>query len=246
MTEHAPHRVAVVVMPGVLALDFGIAAQVFSEPHYAVDICAEAGSAVPSAGFTITAPVGLDALDHADSVVVPGSADIDVPASPSVVDALRAAHARGARLISICSGAFALAATGLLDDRPATTHWQVAGELSRRYPKIDVRPNQLFVDDGDILTSAGVTAGIDLCLHIIRGDYGAAAANRQARFLVAPPNRTGGQVQYIEKLLPQSKGSELAQLRDWMLDNLTEHLNLDLLAQRSHMSRRTLIRRFRE
>ena len=120
-----------------------------------------------------------------------------------VVNALRAAHARGARLVSICSGAFALAAAGLLDGRPATTHWRVTDELHRRFPRIDVRPNQLYVDDGDILTSAGVTAGVDLCLHLIRTDHGAAAANRRARALVAPPNRAGDQAQYIEKLLPQ-------------------------------------------
>jgi len=172
------HRVAVMAIPGVLALDFGIPAQVFAEdPHYDLVVCAETGSPVSSSGFTITAPARLDALDSADSVIVPGYRDIDAPVSQPVVNALRAAHARGGRLVSICSGAFALAAAGLLDGRPATTHWQVADKLRRRYPKIDVRPNQLYVDDGDILTSAGVTAGVDLCLHLIRTDHGAAAAN---------------------------------------------------------------------
>jgi transcriptional regulator GlxA family with amidase domain len=241
------HRVAVLVMPGVLALDFGIPAQVFSEdPHYELVVCAETGSLVSSSGFAIAAPAGLDALSRADTVIVPGYRDFDATVSQAVVNALRAAHARGARLVSICSGAFALAATGLLDGRPATTHWRVTDELHRRFPRIDVRPNQLYVDDGDILTSAGVTAGVDLCLHLIRTDHGAAAANRRARALVAPPNRAGDQAQYIEKLLPQARGYELAQLRDWMLDNLAEPLNLDALAQRAHMSRRTLIRRFRE
>jgi transcriptional regulator GlxA family with amidase domain len=241
------HRVAVLVMPGVLALDFGIPVQVFAEdPHYDLVVCAETGSPVSSSGFAITAPARLDALDRADSVIIPGYRDIDAPVSQSVVYALRAVHVRGARLVSICSGVFALAAAGLLDGRPATTHWQVADELRRRYPRIDVRPNQLYVDDGDILTSAGVTAGVDLCLHLIRTDHGAAAANSRARALVAPPNRTGDQAQYIEKLVPQANGSELAQLRDWMLDNLAQPLSLDALAQRAHMSRRTLIRRFRE
>jgi transcriptional regulator GlxA family with amidase domain len=241
------HRVAVLVMPGVLALDFGIPAQVFAEdPHYDLVVCAETASPVSSSGFAITAPARLDALDRADSVIIPGYRDIDAPVSQSVVYALRAAHMRGARLVSICSGAFALAAAGLLDGRPATTHWQVADRLRQRYPRIDVRPNQLYVDDGDILTSAGVTAGVDLCLHVIRTDHGAAAANSRARALVAPPNRTGDQAQYIEKLLPQANGSELAQPRDWMLDNLSQPLSLDALAQRAHMSRRTLIRRFRE
>ena len=117
----------------------------------------------------------------------------------------------------------------------------MADELRRRYPWIDVRPNQLYVDDGDILSSAGVTAGVDLCLHLIRIDYGAAAANRRARALVAPPNRAGDQAQYVEKLLPQASGSELAQLRDWMLDNLAQPFNLNALAHRAHMSRGTLI-----
>jgi transcriptional regulator GlxA family with amidase domain len=146
----------------------------------------------------------------------------------------------------VAAGAFALAAAGLLDGRPATTHWQLTDQLQRRYPQIDVRPNQLYVDDGDILTSAGVTAGVDVCLHLIRTDHGAAAANACARALVAPPQRAGGQAQYIERLVPESSGGELAPLRDWMLENLTQPLSIDTLAERAHMSRRTLVRRFRE
>jgi transcriptional regulator GlxA family with amidase domain len=134
----------------------------------------------------------------------------------------------------------------LLDGRRATTHWQLTGQLQRRYPQIDVRPNQLYVDDGDILTSAGVTAGVDVCLHLIRTDYGAAAANARARALVAPPQRAGGQAQYIERLLPEPSGGELAPLRDWMLENLAQPLSIDALAEHAHTSRRTLIRRFRE
>lgn len=159
--------------------------------------------------------------------------------------ALQAAHRRGARLVSICTGAFALAAADLLDGRPATTHWQLTHQLQRRYPQIDVRPNQLYVDDGNILTSAGVTAGVDVCLHLIRTDH-AAAANACARALVAPPQRAGGQAQYIERLVPESSGDELAPLRDWMLENLTQPLSIDTLAERAHMSRRTFVRRFRE
>lgn len=163
-----------------------------------------------------------------------------------VLAALRSAHARGARLVSICSGAFALAAAGLLDERPATTHWQQTDELRWRYPQVDVLPNRLYVDDGDILTSAGVTAGVDLCLHLIRSDQGAAAANTRARALVAPPQRAGGQAQYIERLRPEASGGRLAPLRNWMLGNLANDLSVDVLAERAHMSRRTLIRRFRE
>ena len=164
----------------------------------------------------------------------------------SVLDAIRVAHARGARLVSICTGAFALAAAGLLDGRPATTHWRWTDELQRRHPKVDVLPNRLFVDDGDILTSAGVTTGIDLCLHLIRRDHGAAAANTRARALVAPPQRQGGQAQFVERLRPEASGDELGPLRDWMLENLALPLDLDTLARRAHMSRRTLTRRFRE
>ena len=246
MRTAATHRVVVVVMPGVLALDFGIPAQVFSaDPHYDLIVCAESDTTLSSAGFAISAPARLDALDRADTVVIPGYADIDTPVPPTLIDALRAARARSARLVSICSGAFVLAAAGFLDGRPATTHWQVADQLAKRYPQIDVRMNELYVDDGDILTSAGVTAGVDLCLHLIRKDHGAAAANSRARALVAPPNRAGGQAQYSENMLRPTNGSELALLRDWMLDHLSEPLDLDTLARRAHMSRRTLVRRFR-
>ena len=160
--------------------------------------------------------------------------------------ALRDAHQRGARLVSICSAAFALAAAGLLDGQPATTHWQVTDKLQRQYPLVDVLPNRVYVDDGDILTSAGVTAGIDLCLHLIRRDNGAAAANRRARALVAPPQRPGGQAQYVERLLPEASGDQLAPLRTWLLGHLTESIDLDTIAGSAGMSRRTLVRRFRE
>ena len=242
------HHVAVLALPSVFPLELGIPAQIFSsEPQYRLTVCTPVSTgSVPTSGFTITATAGLDTLSGADTVVVPGYQDVDAPVPPSALAALQAAHRRGVRLVSICSGAFALAAAGLLDGRPATTHWQLTGQLQRRYPQIDVRPNQLYVDDGDILTSAGVTAGVDVCLHLIRTDHGAAAANACARALVAPPQRAGGQAQYIERLVPKSSGGELAPLRDWMLENLTQPLSIDTLAGRAHMSRRTLIRRFRE
>ena len=242
------HHVAVLALPGVFPLELGIPAQIFSsEPQYQLTVCTPAPDrSVPASGFTITATAGLAALNGADTVIVPGYQDADAPVPASALTALQAAHRRGARLVSICSGAFALAAAGLLDGRPATTHWQLTGQLQRQYPQIDVRPNQLYVDDGDILTSAGVTAGIDVCLHLIRTDHGAAAANACARALVAPPQRVGGQAQYIERLARESRVGELAPLRDWMLDNLAQPLSIDALAGRAHMSRRTLIRRFRE
>ncbi|MFF2659040.1 GlxA family transcriptional regulator [Kitasatospora sp. NPDC058032] len=248
MSATAGHRVAVLALPGVLPLDLGIPAQVFgSDPHYRVTVCVDpAAGPVSSGGFTVTAPAGLEALRDADTVVVPGYVEPQAPPPATVLSAIRSAHARGARLVSICTGAFTLAAAGLLDGRPATTHWRDAAELQRRYPRIDVRPNRLFVDDGDILTSAGVTAGIDLCLHVIRRDHGAAAANDRARALVAPPQRSGDQAQFIERFRPADRGDELAPVRAWMLDNLAARHSVDELARRAHMSRRTFIRRFQQ
>jgi len=248
MESGHPHRVAVVVLPGVIPLEFGTATQVFGrDPHYDLTVCAEGrAAAVPGSGFVINTAAGLEGLERADTVIVPGYEDVDVSVSEAVLDALRVARVRGVRLVSICTGAFALAAAGLLDGRPATTHWRWTHELQARYPAVEVLPNRLFVDDGDILTSAGVTAGIDLCLHLIRRDHGAAAANTRARALVAPPQRQGGQAQYVERLLPEASSHDLGPLRDWMLENLALPHDLDTLAGRAHMSRRTLTRRFRE
>jgi len=232
----------------VIPLEFGTATQVFGrDPHYDLTVCAEGrAAAVPGSGFVINTAAGLEGLERADTVIVPGYEDVDVSVSEAVLDALRVARVRGVRLVSICTGAFALAAAGLLDGRPATTHWRWTRELQARYPAVEVLPNRLFVDDGDILTSAGVTAGIDLCLHLIRRDHGAAAANTRARALVAPPQRQGGQAQYVERLLPEASNHDLGPLRDWMLENLALPHDLDTLAGRAHMSRRTLTRRFRE
>jgi transcriptional regulator GlxA family with amidase domain len=239
------HKVTVLVLPGVLPLEFGIAVQIFgTDPHYDLTVCAS--SPVRDDGFCLTVFAGLGALADAETVIVPGYRDITAKPPGDVLAALRDAHRRGARLVSICSAAFALAAAGLLDGRPATTHWQVTGELRRQYPLVDVVPDCLYVDDGDILTSAGVTAGIDLCLHLIRRDFGAAAANSRARALVAPPQRAGGQAQYVERLLPDAAGDQLAPLRAWLLDHLTEPIDLDTIAGSAGMSRRTLVRRFRE
>ncbi|MFJ2782236.1 GlxA family transcriptional regulator [Kitasatospora sp. NPDC087315] len=248
MSAVEEHRVAVLALPGVLPLDLGIPVQTFgTDPHYRVTVCADpAAGPVRSGGFTVTAPAGLEALRDADTVVVPGYEDPQAAPPAAALSAIRSAHARGARLVSICTGAFALAAAGLLDGRPATTHWRDAAALQRWYPRIDVRPNRLFVDDGGILTSAGVTAGIDLCLHIIRRDHGAAAANNRARALVAPPQRPGDQAQFIERFRPADRGEELAPVRAWMLDNLAHRHSVDELARRAHMSRRTFIRRFQQ
>src|SRR6185295_4779912 len=248
MVRTSAHRVAVLAVPGVLALELGTAAQIFGrDSHYDLTVCAERPTVpTPSSGFAISTSAGLEALRRAETVIVPGYEDVNASVSTAVADALRAAHERGARLVSICSGAFALAAAGVLDGRPATTHWLWTAELQSRYPRIEVLPNRLFVDDGDVLTSAGVTTGIDLSLHLIRRDFGSAAANTRARGLVAPPQRQGGQAQFIERLMPDASGEQLGSRRDWMLENPALTLDLGTLATRAHMSRRTLSRRFRE
>src|SRR6266566_8579029 len=227
------HRVAVLGLPGVIPLELGIAMEVFGRSaHYELTVCTEGGVVqAAGTGFTLTTSAGLEPLRRADTVIVPGYENIDATVSAAVLNALRRAHGRGARLVSICTGAFAIAAAGLLDGRPATTHWRRADELQRRYPLVEVLPNRLFVDDGDILTSAGVTAGIDLCLHLIRRDLGAAAANSEARMLVAPPQRQGGQAQFIERLRPDANGHQLGSLRDWMIENLALPLDLEVLAK---------------
>ena len=243
-----PHRVAVLALPAVIPLELGIAAEIFGrDPHYRLTVCAEGRSALlPGSGLTVKTPAGLEGLKRAETVIIPGYEDVDATVSTATLDAIRAAHARGARLVSICTAAFALAAAGILDDRPATTHWRWTAELQRRYPRINVLPNRLFVDDGDVLTSAGVTTGIDLSLHLIRRDFGSAAANTRARGLVAPPQRQGGQAQFIERLKPNANGDQLGSLRDWMLESLALPIDLDMIATKAHISRRTLSRRFRE
>jgi transcriptional regulator GlxA family with amidase domain len=242
------HRVAVLGLPSVIPLEVGIAMEVFGRSaHYDPTVCTEGGMVeTAGTGVTLTTSAGLESLRRADTVIVPGYEDIDATLSAAVLNALTRAHGRGARVVSICTGAFAVAAAGLLDGRPATTHWLWADELQRRHPLVEVLPNRLFVDDGDILTSAGMTTGIDLCLHLIRLDLGAAAAHSEARMLVAPPQRQGGQAQYVEQLRPEATGDHLGPLRDWMVENLTLPIDLDMLAAQANVSRRTLTRRFRE
>jgi transcriptional regulator GlxA family with amidase domain len=243
------HHVVVLALPGALALDYGIPVQVFgswTEGPYTLTVCGpEPGPLRLDSGPALLVEHGLEALADADTVIVPGLAHADPP-GPAVCEALAAAAARGVRMVSICSGAFVLAAAGRLDGRRAATHWTKAAELARRHPAVTVEEDVLYVDEGDVLTSAGVAAGLDLCLHIIRGDLGAAAANRRARGLVTAPHRTGGQAQYIDRAVPGTPGGPLEDLRCWLLEHLDEPLSLDQMARRAGMSRRTLIRRFHE
>ncbi|MGV9612893.1 GlxA family transcriptional regulator [Nocardia xishanensis] len=242
------HRVTVLIPDDVVVLDAAIPMDVFgSDPNYQLQVCAAAPTVRTSVpGLSCGAVAGLEAMERSHTVVVPGYASFDRPLPEPVIRALRDAHGRGTRMLSICTGAFALAAAGLLADRPATTHWRAAPLLQARYPDIDIRHDRLFVDNGDVLTSAGVTSGIDLCLHLVRKDFGAAAANDRARDLVAPPIREGGQTQFTRPFLADTPAATLADLRAWILANLDHPHTLDGLARRCNLSRRTFIRRFRD
>ncbi len=239
------HVIAVLALHGLIPFDLTIPCEVFGRvPGYDVRVCG-AARRVRAAHFDLAVPHGLEAIDGADTVIVPGVADVNVPVPPKVIAALQRAAARGARLASICSGAFVLAASGLLDGKRATTHWLAAPALARRYPGIEVDADVLFVDGGRILTSAGAAAGLDLCLHILRRDRGAAIAAEAARIAVMPPQREGGQAQFIRHDSP-AEGGSLDPLLDWLRRNLRRPLTLEAIADHAGMSVRTLSRRFRD
>ncbi len=254
-----PHRVAVLALDGVIPFELGIPQRIFDrargpagERLYTVTTCAVAapGPVRTSADYAIVVEHGPEVLDGADTVIVPASYELGpVYERGTLTGGLAAALARvrpGTRFVSICTGSFVLAAAGLLDGRPATTHWSSADAFQRLHPRVRVDPNVLFVDDGDVLTSAGVAAGIDLCLHIVRRDHGAAVANEVARHTVVPPFRDGGQAQYIERPLPQPRQATTAAARAWALTRLDEAITLRDMAERESMSVRTFTRRFRE
>lgn len=244
------HQVAVLVLEGALPLDVGIPAEVFHPETgfgYEVSVCGVTAGTVPShGGFGYAVPRGLDALADADTIIVPGYAPAGRPIPVQVCDALRSAASRGARIASICYGAFALAEAGLLDGLRATTHWDAADTLAARYPQIAVEPNVLYIDQGSILTSAGAAAGLDLCLHIVRCDLGVSAANEIARGLVTAPYRTGGQAQYLPKTSSAAHGDTLAETREWAMARLDQPLTIAGLAAHAQMSPRTFLRRFAE
>jgi transcriptional regulator GlxA family with amidase domain len=251
------HRIAVLVLDGVAAFDLGVPSQVFGaargpgrEQLYEVRTCTADGRPVrTSGGFRAVPDDGPEILDRADSVVIPGiHGDLRLP--PAVLEpAEAAALARvpdRTRMISICTAAFALAAVGRLDGRPATTHWAYADRFRSFFPRVRLDPDVLFVDDGDVLTSAGVAAGVDLCLHVVRRDHGSEVANGAARRCVVPPWRDGGQAQFIERPLPAATAASTGPARAWALRNLHEPLDLAALAGRAHMSVRTFTRHFRD
>jgi AraC family transcriptional regulator, transcriptional activator FtrA len=255
--------VAVYVYDGLCAFEFSCAAEVFGlarpelgKDWYRFETCAANGRGISGQfGMNMKVAGGLERMAAAGTIVIPGWEGIDVPVPDSIVQALIAAHARGARLLSICSGAFVLAATGLLDGRQATTHWRYADELRRRYPKIRVNPNVLYVDEGQLLTSAGSAAGLDLCLHLVRRDFGPAVANHVARRLVIPPHRDGGQAQFLERPVeprdlqppgPESpRRKSIAALMEAVRRRLDEPWRIAELARHIAMSERTFMRRFR-
>jgi AraC family transcriptional activator FtrA len=242
------HHVVALVAGEIVAFDLAIPAQVFGrEPElYSFAVCAaRAGPVATETGFDVLVPHGLDELVRADTVIVPGIGDRAWPLAPEPLAALRAAAARGARIASICTGAFVLAAAGLLDGRRATTHWRYAARLAREFPAVRVEPDVLYVDEGAVLTSAGVAAGIDLCLHIVRGDHGAGVANDVARRIVVAAHRGGGQAQFVERPLPGAPGDGgLAPTRAWMEERLAQPLTVGEMARHAGYSARSFARRF--
>jgi transcriptional regulator GlxA family with amidase domain len=248
------HTIAVIAYEGVIPFHLSVPCIVFgddllklSAPRYRLLICGEEVGLIPTiSGFHIEVQHDLSVLESADTVIVPAWRGPDDRPSDTLLEALRAAHARGARMVGLCLGTFVLARAGLLDGRAASTHWAWAGEFERTYRNVALDQNALYIDEGDILTSAGTAAAIDCCLHLVRRDHGAEVANRIARRLVVAPHRHGGQAQYIEKPLPASGGSDrLSSTLDWAIANLNEPLSLAQLAARAGMSLRSFTRHFK-
>ncbi|SCG49376.1 Transcriptional regulator GlxA family, contains an amidase domain and an AraC-type DNA-binding HTH domain [Micromonospora zamorensis] len=242
--------VAIAATDGMLHFEVGMACEVFArdptgqaDPWYEVVVCGP--GPVRVGRFQMEPDDGLDRLARADTVIIPAVEDVDVDVSPDLLDAVRAAHAAGARMVSLCTGAFVLAAAGVLDGLRATTHWAHTEALAARYPRVRVDPDVLYVDNGTVLASAGKAAAIDLCLHLIRRDHGSTVANAVARRLVVPPHRAGGQAQYVTTPVPARDDHPLAALFPWVLQRLDRPLTVEDLARQANMSSRNLARHFR-
>jgi transcriptional regulator GlxA family with amidase domain len=249
------HVVALALTDQLPIFDFAVPGEVFGidrsdlvDPWYDLRLCAgEPGTLRTTGGLLIDTPYGLDDIVAADTVLVPGSQrTLQLQPPPDLVEALRAAHARGARVASICTGAYLLASAGLLDGRRATTHWMNASDFSWRFPSVRFDPGVLYVDEGDVLTSAGTGASIDLCLHLVRRDHGAAVANEVARRMVVPPHREGGQAQYAQPVAGAWPHDDLAPALEWARANLAERLTVDRMAAVARLTPRTFARRFRD
>jgi transcriptional regulator GlxA family with amidase domain len=240
---------ALAVTRGMLHFELSVALEVFGGDHTAVVdpwyrflVCGP--EPVRVGRFWLEPDSGLDQLARADTVVVPGWADPELDPPADLVEAVRAAYEAGARVASLCTGAFVLAAAGLLDGRSATTHWMHTSALAARYPRIDVDPGVLYVDNGRVLTSAGKAAALDLCLHVVRLDHGSAVANAVARMLVVPPHRAGGQAQFIATPVPEPDEHWLTQLFGWVVERLDQPLTVEDIARQASMSSRNLTRHF--
>jgi transcriptional regulator GlxA family with amidase domain len=245
-------KVVLLALPGVAPFEFGVVCEVFGidrtatgGPAFDFTIAtADPGPVRTSLGFDMTILTGLDVADDADLIAVPAHTTGGI--DERFLEVLRAAEARGAWILSVCSGAFVLAEAGILNGRKATTHWMHTDRLAREFPQVEVDPDVLFVEDNRVITSAGTAAGIDAALHLVRVEHGAAAANVIARRMVIPPQRDGGQAQYIPTPVQERCTDSLAGVAEWMLDNLAEDLTIDQMARRALMSSRTFARRFRE
>jgi len=248
------HLVVAVVYDRLCTFEFGCVTELFAleRPELEVDwyrfaVCAsEPGPIRAAGGITVAAPYSLRMLERAATIVIPGWRDPDELPPEPLLRKIRAAYARGARLCTICSGVFVLAAAGVLDGKTVTTHWRYAEHLQQRYPQLRVKPDALYVDEGQIITSAGSAAGLDMLLHLVRRDYGSAVANRVAQRLVVPPHREGGQAQFVPRPMPQDESGRLAKLMDWVRVNPALAHTLRSLAERAAMSPRTLQRQFRD
>ncbi len=226
---------------------FGLARPEINVPWYDFAVCAvERGPIRAAGGLTLKAPYEPKWLESADTIIIPGWRDLDTPPSPVLLKRLRAAHQRGARICSICSGIFLLAATGLLDGKVATTHWKYVEQFSKQYPQVQIQTNALYVDAGQVITSAGSAAGLDMMLHLIRSDHGTKIANLVARRLVISPHRSGGQAQFIPSPVQQDEAGRLSRLMDWVRSHPTEPHTLSSMAAQALMSTRTLQRKFQE
>ncbi|AHE36495.1 transcriptional activator FtrA [Burkholderia pseudomallei] len=249
-----PHLVVALAYDRLCTFEFGCAVELFALPRpelgvdwYRFAVCAsEPGPVRAAGGIKVQAPYRLALMDRADTIVIPGWRDPDETPPEPLLKKLRAAHRRGARLCSICSGVFVLAAAGVLDGATVTTHWRYAERLQARYPALRVNPDALYVDAGRIVTSAGSAAGLDMLMHLVRRDHGSAIANRVAQRLVLPPHRDGGQAQFVPRPLPSVGGDRLAKLIDWMRAHAGQPHTLASLAARAAMSPRTLQRQFRD
>ncbi|WP_063534055.1 transcriptional regulator FtrA [Burkholderia sp. MSMB1589WGS] len=248
------HLVVALAYDRLCTFEFGCVVELFALPRpelgvdwYRFAVCAsEPGPVRAAGGIKVEAPYRLALMDRADTIVIPGWRDPDETPPEPLLKKIRGAHRRGARLCSICSGVFVLAAAGVLDGAAVTTHWRYAGRLQARYPSLRVNPDALYVDEGRIVTSAGSAAGLDMLMHLVRRDHGSAIANRVAQRLVLPPHRDGGQAQFVPRPLPSVGGDRLAKLIDWMRVHASQPHTLATLAARAAMSPRTLQRQFRD